>query len=277
MNSETTAIILFDGTEIRRVWHNDEWYYAIVDVIEAVTGSTNPTSYWGKMKNRETQLGPNWHKLKFVGRDGKNRFTECANREELLRIIQSIPSPKAEPFKLWLAKTGHERLEEMEDPELILERLKETYRQKGYTEEWIELRIQSIVVRQELTDEWKARDVQEGREFAILTSEISKGTFGITPSEHSKLKSLKRENLRDHMSNLELVFTSLGEVATTEITRVTDSQGFSECKTSAQRGGKVAGDARRLLEAETGEKVVTSENFLPDVQEKPKRLKKKND
>lgn len=274
MDNQLTAVVLFKEKEIRRVWRDGEWYYSIVDVVEALVETKNPASYWNKMKEREPQLLPIWQKLKLPSKDGKMRFAECANRQAILRVIQSIPSPKAEPFKLWLAQTGAERLDETEDPELILERMKETYRQKGYSEEWIELRIQSMVVRQELTDEWKARDVSEGREFAIFTSEISKGTFGITPSEHSKHKGLKRQNLRDHMSNLELVFTSLGEVATTEITRVTDSQGFDNCKTSAQRGGKVAGDARRLLEAETGEKVVTSKNFLATSQDKPKRLKK---
>ncbi len=280
MASPSTAIVLFEDREVRRVWHNDEWYYSINDVIESLMKSDNPTSYWGKMKRREpslAELGPKWPKLKLMGKDGKSRFTECANFEQLLRIVQSIPSPKAEPFKQWLAQLGKERLEELEDPELIIERLRETYRRKGHDEEWIELRIQSVGIRQELTDEWKERDVEEGREFGILTATISKGTFGITPGQHSKLKGLKRQNLRDHMNNLELVFTSLGEVVTTEITRENDAQGFQECNTAAKEGGEFAGETRQRLEARTGKKVVTSENFLDNPMKKTKKLRDKND
>lgn len=209
------------------------------------------------------------------GRDGKARFSECANREGVLRIIQSIPSPKAEPFKRWLATVGHERLEEIGDPELILQRMREAYEQKGYSQEWIEKRIRGIAVRQELSDEWRERDVNEGKEFGILTAEIAKQTFDVTPSQHSKLKGLKRENLRDHMNDLELIFSMLGEAATTEITRETDSQGFDECKTSAHKGGKIAGDARRKLELETGKKVVTSDNFLENTQQEAKNCGKR--
>lgn len=200
--SEENKLTLFEGVEIRRVWFNDEWYFSIIDVIAVLAETAAPTSYWGKMQRRDEQLGLEWPKLKLRGKDGKLRFSECANREGILRIVQSIPSPKAEPFKRWLAEIGRERLEEMEDPELAVQRMREMYLQQGYTEEWIEKRIRGIAVRQELTDEWRERDVQEGKQFGILTAEIAKQTFDVTPSQHSKLKGLKRENLRDHMTDL---------------------------------------------------------------------------
>jgi hypothetical protein len=275
MDTPSDKMVLFENKSIRRAWHEEEWYYSIIDVVAVLAEVNEPNSYWGKMQRRDpelAQLGPNWPKLKLPGKDGKLRFTECANVEGLLRIIQSIPSPKAEPFKLWLAQVGKERVEEVDDPELALQRIRAGYLRKGYSEEWIEKRIRSIIVRQELTDEWRERDVKEGREFGILTSEISKATFELTPSEHSKLKGLKRQNLRDHMTDLELIFTMLGEAATTEITREADSQGFDECKTSARKGGRIAGEAREKLELETGKKVVSSENFLDDAQSRTRRL-----
>jgi DNA-damage-inducible protein D len=274
MDDSPNKIILFQDKSIRRAWYDEEWYYSIVDVIEVLVDTPEPNSYWNKIQKRDTELRPIWTKLKLRSKDGKLRFTDCANLESILRIIQSIPSPKAEPFKLWLAQVGKERIDEIENPELAVQRIREGYLKKGYSEEWIEKRIRSIMVRQELTDEWRERDVKEGREFGILTSEISKATFELTPGEHSKLKGLKRQNLRDHMTDLELIFTMLGEAATTEITRETDSHGFDECKTSAKKGGRIAGEAREKLELETGKKVVSSENFLDNPERNARRLGK---
>ncbi len=204
------------------------------------------------------------HGLKLTAPDGKLRETDCANTEGIFRIIQSIPSPKAEPFKRWLAKVGYERVQEIEDPELATKRTRALYKAKGYSDDWIEKRIRGIAIREELTDEWKKREVKENREYEILTAEIAKAAFGITPGEHKKLKGLKRENLRDHMTDLELIFSMLGEAATTEITRVDDSKGFHESKQSARKGGEVAGKARKDLEKETGKRVVSTENYLTD-------------
>jgi len=206
-------------------------------------------------------------------KDGKMRDTEIADTETLLRIIQSIPSPKAEPFKRWLAKVGYERLEEIENPELATQRSKEIYKQKGYPDDWIEKRMRSISIRDELTDEWQKRGIKEQIEYAILTAEISRATFGLTPSEYKKIKKLKRENLRDHMTDLELIFSMLGEASTTEITRKTDAKEFIENKKAAKKGGKIAGDARQALEKETGKNVVSNENYLPE--KKNKKLKRK--
>jgi len=272
-----------NGDNIRMAWHANEWYFSIIDVISVATDRNykSAQNYWHQLKHNlaliDAQPLTHTKKLKMPAADGKMRFTDAGNRELILRIIQEIPGPKTNEIKDWLAVTGAERLEENDDPELMLERFRKGFRRQGRTEEWIELRIQSIIVRQELTDEWKERNVKEGREFAVLTSVISKGTFGITPSEHGKIKGLKRQNLRDHMSNLELVFTSLGEVVTTDLTRDSDAEGFHGCSVSAQEGGKIAGEARKVVEAGTGKKVVSSENFLAAPQDKPKRLKKKND
>ena len=207
--------------------------------------------------------------------DGKMRETEIADTETLLRIIQSVPSPKAEPFKRWLAKVGYERLQEIEDPELASKRAREIYKSKGYPEDWIEKRMRSIAIREELTDEWKDRGVKEHRDYAILTAEISKATFGLTPSEYRKVKGLKRENLRDHMTDLELIFSMLGEASTTEIARNTDAQGFSENKAVAKKGGAIAGDARKALELESGQKIVTDKNYLPEKKTTEIGIKKK--
>jgi len=270
-------LVVFKGQEIRRTLHNNEWWFSVVDVCGALTDSKDAGAYWRKLKQRLKVEGSEvvtiCHGLKLPAPDGKQRVTDCANTEGIFRIIQSIPSPKAEPFKRWLAKVGYERVQEIEDPELATKRTKAIYRAKGYSEAWIEKRMRGIAVRAELTGEWKKRGVKEGPEYAILTSEISMAAFGLTPSEYKNLKGLKRENLRDHMTDLELIFSMLGEAATTEIARKQDAQGFDENKTTAHKGGKIAGDARENLEVETGKRVVDPGNYLT-TPEKQKRLKK---
>ncbi|MFH1072062.1 MAG: Bro-N domain-containing protein [Nanoarchaeota archaeon] len=268
------AIVVFQGKNIRRTWHNNEWWFSIFDIISVLTDSADPKQYVKKMRSRDPVLNANWGTictpLELLALDGKKRETNCVNTEGAFRIIQSIPSPKAEPFKLWLAQVGYERVQEIQDPELAQKRMKELYRAKGYSDEWIEKRVRGIVVRQELTDEWKNREVTQDSEFAILTNEISKATFGKTVEEYKQLKGLKRENLRDHMNDLELIFTMLGEASTTKIARGKDAQGFVENKAVARKGGKIAGDARKNLEIESGEEVLTPENYL-DKPEKEKR------
>lgn len=262
-------IKLFEQKQIRSEWNEKEqkWYFAIVDVIAVLTDSPNPQVYWRVLKKRLKAEGnetvTNCNALKMRAADGKMRLTDVADVNQLLRLIQSIPSPKAEPFKLWLAKVGYERLEEIENPELAQHRMREIYKAKGYSDEWIEKRVRGIAVRDELTDEWKKRGVKEGIEYAILTSEISKATFGLTPSEYKSYKGLTKpnENLRDHMTDLELIFTMLGEAATTEIARNKDAQGFPENKKAAVEGGSVAGKARKDLEKKSGRKVITNQNF----------------
>ena len=277
-----SQIVLFEETKVRRAWSETQqkWVFAIVDVVAILTQSNNPQTYWRVMKKRLSDEGnqtvTNCNALKMTAADGKQRLTDVADTEQLLRLIQSLPSPKAEPFKLWLARVGTERLEEIENPELAAKRMREIYEQKGYSEDWIEKRLRGIAVRDELTDEWKKRGVKEQKEFAILTSEISKATFGMTPSEYKKFKSLAnpKENLRDHMTDLELIFTMLGEASTTEIAKRRDAQGFSENKTAAREGGSVAGNARNDLEKKSGKKVSTKDNFqtLPEAQNR--KLKK---
>lgn len=272
-----TSLIVFQGKSIRRTWHNEEWYFSVVDIIEVLTDSPTPRQYWGKVKDREftqLQLSPIWVQLKLPSSDGKYYETDCANTESLFRIIQSIPSPKAEPFKRWLAKVGYERVQEIEDPELAQKRMRELYKKKGYSDEWIERRVRGIAIRDELTGEWDKRDIKTEKEYAILTAEISKATFGLTPLEYKELKGLKRENLRDHMNDLELIFSMLGEAATTEITKNKNAQGFDDGKKASQEGGAVAGRARRDLESKSGRPVVTSENYLGQP-EAVKRLEKK--
>ena len=263
-------VAVFQETTIRRVWHNSEWWFAIVDVVGVLTDSSDPRQYIKKMRSRDPSLDANWGTtctpLVLKALDGKMRETNCANTEGLFRIIQSIPSPKAEPFKRWLAQVGYERVKEIENPELASARARELYQAKGYPQAWIEKRLRSISVRGELTDEWKARGVAEGREYSILTAEIARATFGITPTEHSQLKGLDSvktgNNLRDHMTDLELIFTMLGEASTTEIARRSDAMGFNENRTSAKDGGKIAGNARKALEAKTGKMVVSKTNYL---------------
>jgi len=272
-----TKIALFRGKGIRKTLHNNEWWFSINDVIEVLTGSDRPRKYWSDLKNKLVSEGyievsEKIGQLKMIAPDGKMRLTDCANTEGVFRIIQSIPSPKAEPFKCWLAKVGYERVQEIEDPELGSKRTRALYKAKGYSDDWIEKRMRGIAIREELTDEWKKRDVKQDLEYAILTAEIAKAAFGVTPGEHKQMKGLKRENLRDHMTDLELIFSMLGEAATTEITRVDDAQGFDESKTAARKGGEVAGTARKDLENKTGKRVVSPENYLHEPESR-KRLK----
>ena len=277
---ENKALVVFQDKKIRRIWHNNEWYFSVVDVVEVLTDSINPRNYWNMLKSREMEQGielyTNCVQLKLHSNDGKYYETDCANTESMFRIIQSIPSPKAEPFKLWLAKVGYERIQEIENPELAQKRMKEFYKMKGYSDEWIEKRVRGIAVRDELTDEWKKRNVKTDNEYAILTAEISKATFGMTPNEYKEFKGLKKENLRDHMTDLELIFTMLGERVTTEITRNKDAQGFDENKTAAKEGGEVAGNARKDAEKRIGKPIVTGDNYIEESeQQKRKKLIKK--
>ena len=275
-------IVVFQDKKIRRIWHNDDWWFSVVDVVAVLTEQEEyqrARKYWNKLNQRLRDEGSevvtNCHRLKFTAEDGKLRETDCANVKSIFRIIQSIPSPKAEPFKQWLAQVGYERVQEIENPELAQKRMKAIYQAKGYSDEWIEKRARGIAVRQELTDEWKKRGVEENKEYAILTNEISKAAFGKTVEEYKQFKGLKKENLRDHMDDLELIFTMLGEASTTKIARSKDAKGFSENKEAAVKGGKIAGDAREKLEIESGEAVLTKENYL-DEPEKIKRLRLKN-
>lgn len=260
-------LVVFRGKEIRRVLEANEWWFSVVDVIAALTDSENPAVYWRVLKKRLKDEGADQtvtkcNGFKMLAADGKMRLTDMADTETMFRIIQSIPSPKAEPFKRWLAKVGYERVQEIEDPELGTKRTRALYKAKGYPDGWIEKRMRGIAVREELTDEWKERGVKEEPEYAILTAEISKATFGLTPSQYKRLKRLKRENLRDHMNDLELIFNMLGEAATTEITRNKDARGFLKNKETAREGGEVAGKARKDLESRTGKRVVSRKNYL---------------
>lgn len=266
-------IIVFGAREIRRIWHGGQWFFSVVDIVAALTDSPNPRNYWNMMKAREqkhsdVQLSTFCVQLKLTSSDGKSYRTDCVNTEAAFRIIQSIPSPKAEPFKRWLAQVGYQRVQEIENPELAQQRMKELYREKGYPADWIEKRMRSVAIRDELTDEWRQRGIKKQKDFAILTAEISKATFGLTPTQYKDLKGLARENLRDHMTDLELIFTMLGEAATTEIARNKDAQGFQPNKAAAHDGGTIAGNARRQLEHKSGKRVVTRRNYLT---EKPTR------
>lgn len=274
---EKNKLVVFQDKKIRRIWHNDEWYFSVVDVVKVLTDSPTPRQYWGKVKDREfndIELSPIWVQLKMPAEDGKMRLTDCADTKSLFRIIQSIPSKKAEPFKQWLAKIGYERIQEIENPELGQNRIKEYYELKGYPKEWIDKRLRGIAVRQKLTDEWKDREVTSEKEFAILTNEISKATFGKTIGEYKEFKLLKKknQNLRDHMTDWELILTMVGEKATTDITREKDSQGFEECKESANKGGNIAKRTREDIEKNIGKSIISKENFLP--KEKTKNLLK---
>ena len=269
-------IIIFEDKKIRRIWHNEEWRFFVVDVVGALTDSSNPNNYWKVLKHRENQLVTICNQLKLQSSDGKLYSTDCANTESLFRIIQSNPSKKAEPFKQWLAKVGYERVQKIENPELAQKRMKEIYKAKGYSKDWIEKRVKGIAIRDELTGEWKNRGVNKNIEYAILTNEINKATFGKTIEEYKQFKKLKRENPRDHMTDLELIFSMLGEASTTKIARKKDTQGFEENKWAAKEGGTVAGITRRELEIRSDESVVTNENYL-EKPEKIKRLGKKRD
>ena len=273
--------MVFRDKKIRRVLFNNEWWFSVSDIVSALTDSADARQYIKKMRKRDPVLDFNWGTIctpvEILAPDGKRRKTNCANTESVFRIIQSIPSPKAEPFKRWLAKVGYERVQEIEDPELATQRTRELYKAKGYSDDWIEKRMRGIAIRAELTDEWKNRDVKEEPEYAILTAEISKAAFGMTPSEYKKLKRLKRENLRDHMTDLELIFSMLSEAATTEIARKQDAQGFEENRVAAHKGGRISGEAREKLELETGTKVVTPENYLVEPENRKRMKGKKRD
>lgn len=277
MNNE---VALFEQKEIRRTWQDEKWYFSVVDVVGVLTDqpdTRHAAKYWSvlkvRLKEEGNELTTICSQLKMPAADGKMRLTDCADTEQLLRIIQSIPSPKAEPFKRWLAAVGAERIREIADPEIAAQRAQDLYRKKGYPDEWIALRARGIATRAELTDEWKKRGIESQSDYAILTADISRATFGMTPGEYKRMKGLKSENLRDHMTTLELLFTELGEAATTEIARNTDAQGMNENRDAAHRGGKIAGDARRNLEEQTGRRVSTSENYKALTEKKKKRLK----
>ena len=270
---QNNKIVLFQEKAIRRIWHKETWFFSIVDVIAVLTDSTQPSRYWNDLKKKLTknegagQVFDKIEKVKFVGLDNKSYPSDGGDRQTILRLIMSVPSPKAEPFKQWMAQVGEERIQEIENPELGFERLKEIYKAKGYSEEWINARLKSIGIRKELTDEWKNRGVQEGQEYSILTAEIAKATFGVTPSQHKKLKNLEKENLRDHMTNLELIFTMLGEETTRKIAINAKAIGFGENHEAASKGGEAAGKARLNVERATGEPVVSTDNFLNQIKE----------
>ncbi len=263
---ENNSIQLFEDRKIRTAWdeEKEEWYFSVQDVVAVLSESTDPKQYIKKMRARDPQLSANWGTIctpvQMLAADGKQRKVQAANTEGILRIIQSIPSPKAEPFKRWLAQVGRERIEETIDPEQAIDRALETYQKKGYSEDWIHQRILSIRVRNELTAEWQARGVEQGREYAILTDEITKAWSGMTTRQYKNLKGLKKENLRDNMSTLEIVLNMLAETTTTELSKAHRPEGFEESRIVARRGGKVAGDARRAIEADTGRPAVTAEN-----------------
>lgn len=265
---ETTQIALFKGKQIRKTLHNNEWWFSVVDVIEVLTDSVNARDYWFKMKIRVKgeagiELSTFCRQLKLLAPDGKMRETDCADTEGIFRIIQSIPSPKAEPFKRWLAKVGYERVQEIENPELATKRTRMLYKLKGYSEDWIEKRVRGIVIREELTNEWEKRGAKVDTDYEILTAEISKATFGVTPSEYKK-----RQNLRDHMNDFELIFTMLGERSTTELHTTKSSKGLSELADDARTGGNVAAVARKELEKQLGRSVVSKKNYLKKPQNK---------
>ncbi|MFA4930900.1 MAG: Bro-N domain-containing protein [Patescibacteria group bacterium] len=270
MPDPNNKLIIFQSKQIRRIWHKDRWYFSVVDVVGALTDSTAPRDYWYRVKKRfadeeGAELSTICRQLKLESVDGKKYATDCASTEGILRIIQSIPSPKAEPFKRWLAKVGYERVEEIENPELAQERMKRIYEQKGYPKDWIDKRLRGMAIRQNLTDEWKERGINDQRDFAILTAEISRATFGMTPGEYKKHKNLppkSKANLRDHMNDLELIFTMLGEQVTTEISHQEKPAKMPDHKKVAKRGGGVAGTARKETEKELGRSVITEENYL---------------
>ncbi|MCC7210825.1 MAG: Bro-N domain-containing protein [Candidatus Brocadia sp.] len=268
---ETTKIALFKGKKIRKTIHKNEWWFVITDVIEALADSTNPKQYLKNMLKRDEELAKGWVQIEhplLIDTAGGKQTIKCANTEGIFRIIQSIPSPKAEPFKRWLAKVGYERVQEIENPELATKRTRMLYKLKGYSDDWIEKRMRGIAIREELTDEWQKRGAKEQKDYEILTAEISKATFGMTPGEYKKFKNLKRENLRDHMNDLEIIFTMLGERATTEITKNENSQGMKKLKEDANAGGNIAGDAKKKLEKKLGRPISTKENYLKNSENK---------
>ena len=273
------TIKLFESKNIRSVWNEaeDKWYFSVHDIVFILTDSSDVKQYVKRILSRDSSLKLKWGTIctlvEMKAADGKNRKILAANSQGLLRIIQSIPSPKAEPFKLWLAQVGSERIEEIENPELAIQRTREIYKLKGYSDEWVEKRMRSIAIREELTEEWSERGIKEQKEYAILTAQISKATFGLTPSEYKEVKNLKTENLRDHMTDLELIFSMLGEASTTAIVKTQNPQGFTENKKVAKQGGDVAGNARKELENKTGKSIISSENFKQIGEKKQKKLK----
>jgi len=263
-----TKIAIFKGKEIRKTIYNNEWWFSVIDVVEVLTGTNRQRKYWNDLKVKlvkegYTEVSEKIGQLKLESPDGKLRETDCANTETVFRIIQTIPSPKAEPFKRWLARVGYERIQEIEDPELATKRTRALYKAKGYPDDWIEKRMRGIAIREELTGEWQKRGAKIQKEYEILTSEISKATFGVTPSQYKKLKGLKRENLRDHMDDFELIFTMLGERATTEIHRNENSKGVPKLRSDAKAGGDIAGGARKKLEKRLRRSIVSKESYLP--------------
>ena len=266
-----SKLAVFQGKHIRRILHNEEWWFSVIDIIEVLTDSSIPKRYWSDLKRKLSKEGYSelYEKivqLKFASTDGKYYATDCANTETMFRIIQSIPSPKVEPLKRWLARVGNERIEEIENPELAMERMKELYARKGYPKEWIDKRTRGIAVRQDLTDEWKGRGAKTNLEYAILTNEIMEGAFELKVEDYKKVKRLERENLHDHMNDIELILTMLAEATTTKLHRDRDSQGFEPLKKDAQDGGGVAGRTRKDIESHTGKPVVSGENYLTGLQ-----------
>jgi DNA-damage-inducible protein D len=273
---QNDTVILFEEQKIRREWHDNDWYYALIDVISILTSSADPQQYLKRMRSRDSELntyiGTNCTYVAFKGETGKTRKYLAANTEGVLRLIMSVPSPKAEPFRQWLAQAGREKIEDMQDPEIGIERIREIYKIKGYTEEWIDRRMQSIEIRKQLTEEWQKRDVNDHKEYAILTAEIAKSTFGLTPAEHKSLKGLDKQNLRDHMTPLELIFTALGEEVTRTLAIQDDAQGFNENYDAAQQGGALAGKALKNIEEDKRIKVVSKENYLKQIEHAEKGL-----
>ncbi len=279
---QKNSLVVFQGKDVRRIWHNNRWYFSVINIISVLTDSPTPRQYWGKVKDREfkqLELSPIWVQLKLPSIDGKYYATDCVNTENAFRLVQSIPSKKAEPFKRWLAQMGHERIQEIENPELAQDRAKKYYELKGYPKSWIDKRIRGIAIRQDLTDEWEARGVKKGKEYAILTNEISQATFGVPISQHKQIKGLdpkfKNQNLRDHMTDWELILNMVGEKATTDITAAKDSQGFHECKDSAKEGGNIAKHTRKELEQKLGKSLISKENHLHFSGRKRKQLQEK--
>ena len=275
------ALVVFQDKKIRRTWFNEEWWFSVVDIVEALTESGRAKKYWSDLKKRLTdegfELSAKIGQLKLVSADGKSYQTDCVNTKNAFRIIQSIPSKKAEPFKQWLAEIGYQRVQEIENPELAQQRMRELYKAKGYSDDWIEKRVRGIAIRDELTDEWDKRGLQTEREYAILTAEISKATFGMTPSEYKRFKGLQKENLRDHMDDIELILTMLGEATTTRFTRERDSNEFQHLKKDAKDGGDVAGSTRKDIEQKLGKSVVSNDNFLEKSEEQKRLTHKKKE
>lgn len=272
--NENEALVVFQDKKIRRIWHENQWYFSIVDIIEILTESSIPRRYWSDLKIKLKEEGLELYaivvQLKLQSIDGKYYETDCANTQGVFRIIQSIPSPKAEPFKIWLAKVGYERVQEIQDPELAQKRTRELYKMKGYSDEWVEKRMRGIAVRDELVNEWANRGAKQQKDYSILTAEISKATFNLTPSEYKEVKGLKQENLRDHMDDMELILTMLGEATTTRLTKERDSKEMPKLKKDANDGGTIAGDTRKNIEKQLGNSVITNNNYLNE-SEKVKR------